>query len=205
MFKSITHDPLWEFGAFKDTLQLLFMNDDLITRLVMPELDDDNFSYEQNWKGGSYTINKYGKTCQTTLVGHCFTHPYIEETVKDTRTFICMETTANLIPNTRIKNISLQIYVYSHHDILDLTSDESAYFTQKGLAGNRCDMAMMAINRLMCSQEIGRDFGIGSVNFADRYPISTNVPNNKYYGRVLSYVISDFHITPKMQEVLGLI
>ena len=190
MSESIIHDPLWEFGAFKATLQLLFMNDDLVTRLVMPELDDSNFSYEQNWKGGSYTVDKYGKPRQTTLVGHCFTHPYIEETVKDTRTFICMETIASLIPNSRIKNISLQIYVYSHHDILDLSDEESVYFTKKGLAGNRCDMAMMAI---------------GSVNFADRYPISTNVPNNKYYGRVLSYVISDFHITPKIKEVLGLI
>lgn len=51
MSESIIHDPLWEFGAFKATLQLLFMNDDLVTRLVMPELDDSNFSYEQNWKG----------------------------------------------------------------------------------------------------------------------------------------------------------
>lgn len=205
MPEEIIRDPLWEFGAFKDTLQLLFMNDDLITRLVMPELDDSNFSYEQNWKGGSYTVDKYGKNHQSTLVGHCFTYPYIEETVRDTRTFICMETTATLIPNRRIKNISLQIFVYSHHDILNLSNEESAYFVKKGLAGNRCDMVMMAINRLMFNQEIGRSFGIGSVDFADRYPISTNVPNNKYYGRVLSYVISDFFITPKVKEVLGLI
>lgn len=205
MSESITHDPLWEFGAFKDTLQLLFMNDDLITSLVMPVLDDVNYSYEQNWKGGSYSVDKYGKPGQTTLVGHCFTHPYIEETVRDARTFICMETTANIIPNQRIKNISLQIYVYSHHDILDLSLEESASFKQKGLAGNRCDMAMMAVNRLMFNKEIGREFGIGSVNFADRYPISTNVPNNKYYGRVLSYIISDFYITPKIKEELGLI
>lgn len=60
MSESIIHDPLWEFGAFKATLQLLFMNDDLVTRLVMPELDDPNFSYEQNWKWGSYTVDKYG-------------------------------------------------------------------------------------------------------------------------------------------------
>ena len=44
MSESIIHDPLWEFGAFKATLQLLFMNDDLVTRLVMPELDDSNMS-----------------------------------------------------------------------------------------------------------------------------------------------------------------
>lgn len=205
MGKEPIRDPLWEFGAFKDTLRLLFMNDEIITNLVMPELDNSQFTYEQNWKGGKYTKNRFGHSCKEVLVGHCFTHPYVEDTVTDTRSFICIETIYPNTYNPTFKDISLQIYIYSHHDILDLSDEEYQNYMKQGFAGNRCDMIMMAINRLMFNKDVCRDFGIGKVSFSERYPINTHVPNNKYYGRILNYNVKDFFLTPRIKEAFGLI
>lgn len=194
-------DPLWEYGAFKDILQTLFMNNDNIVKLVMPELDNKNFTFEQNWIGGTYLFDKKGNKAKETLIGHCFTHPFIEDTVTDSRSFICMETLGR-ISNDHIKKIVIQIFAYSHHSILQMDYEERQQFIKQGFGGNRCDMIMMAINRCLMDENISKKFGIGKINLSNyvNYPISTNVPNNKYYSRYLTYEVSDFYITPKIME-----
>lgn len=76
-----SYDPLSDMSRIKESLMYLFCDFEDITRLIMPTLDNTNFTWEQNWYGGTFDKNIKGQTEITTLLGHCFDTPYIEGTV----------------------------------------------------------------------------------------------------------------------------
>jgi hypothetical protein len=198
--QEIINDPLWELGAFKEMLCSLFMANKEITDLVMPELDDKDFTFEENWIGGKCTKTITGQQKNANLQGHCLTTPFIEGVVSSAKTFIAMETYCDKVSAQNIKNISIQIYIYAHRDFVRVTNEERKKYHALGYAGNRCDILAMAINRCLMNKNIKSRFGIGDLSLCNEIrPVGTHMPSSNFYGRVLSYTVPDFYVTSKMR------
>lgn len=195
----IVKNPLWEMGAYKTKIRTLLMNDEDVTSLTMPNLENDNFTFKQNWFGGKYNKNKLGATEKVLLVGHCLDTPFVDATMSDVRTVICIETILPSVVGDNLKNMKIQITIVSHHDAMPMDEAEYAKYKAKGYEGNRCDMIMMAINNALISEDTKRKFGIGSIGLAKQNPITTFILTSDYYARTLTYEVCDFYVPGSMR------
>ena len=157
------HNPMKIIGLCKEKIKNILMLDDDIVQLVMPNLDDSNFSFEQNWFGCKITDNINGNKEARYLIGHCKDTPYFDETIKDQRVMICMESYINRFKPSYM-DISVNINVVCHKDMMDIPESDLAYWKSKGYAGNRVDMICMAIYNALTQPEVVNNFGIGKMN-----------------------------------------
>lgn len=180
------YNPLSDTSRIKDTLMSLFRNSEDITRLVMPALDNTDFSWEENWYGN-----------KETLPGHCFDTSYIDGLVSDGGCGIFVETYLPKIPNQHIKEVGVDIAVICHANFLRLSEEDDEYFNEIGIYGNRVDRAVQVINASILSPEImGQikdDYAIGSMNLAGENPLKQYIYDNKFYGKCLSYTYQTFY------------
>lgn len=140
------YDPLSDMSRIKEYLMNLFLDKEDLANLIMPTLDDDHFTLNQNWLGGKYDKNVYGKTEIVTLLGHCFDHPYLEGTVTDSRCAIFIETYLNRVENKHIKEVGLDVFIVCHKDMVQLSDEDKDYYRSIGIYGNRVDSAIQLIN-----------------------------------------------------------
>lgn len=191
------YDPLSDMSRIKDNLMLLFCDSDDIVRLIMPQLDDDHFSMEQNWYGGKYEKNIWGETEIKTLIGHCFDHPYIEGTVTDNRCAIFIETYLKRVPNKHIKEVGVDIFIVCHKDSVRISEEDKDYYRSIGIYGNRVDSAVQLINSAILNTEvmenIKKRYAIGNMNLNDEEPIKQYIPSTKFYGKCISYTYNTFY------------
>lgn len=197
MAKEKYYDPLSDMAMIKDSLISLFGDTEDITRLVMPQLDNENFTWEQNWHGGKYSKNIYGKTEIVDLTGHCFDTPYIEGTVTDDRCAIFIETYLNKLESERIKQIGVTIFIVAHKDSVRLSDEDKKYFESIGVYGNRVDSAMQVINSTINNPRImdaiKKKYSIGELSLVERNGVKEYVPGTKFYGKVLNYTYDTFY------------
>jgi len=185
---------LQDLGHFKTLLQVIFENDEDLRNLVMPEPDDADFTPLQNWLGGTYSIEDADGTPQktATLIGYCFDVPYIPPAVTDSRIVITMETSISKAVNERTKEVTTDIYVCCPKDRVLLTEQEKKHYTEKGYAGNRVDMCVMAIaNAIKRNAGI---FGIGNIRLLPEKAIEPHTPGEGYYAKRLSYTCQCFYM-----------
>jgi hypothetical protein len=97
------------------------------------------------------------------------------------------------VENDSIKDIGLIINVFCHSSLLDCSTSEKAKFYKFGLYGNRIDMLSDVIDRNLNGL---RGIGLGKLRLVPRNPIKIYQPSNKYYGKSLEYVVSDFNDIP---------
>lgn len=191
------YDPLSDMSRIKDSLMSLFCDLEDITRLIMPTLDNTNFTWEQNWYGGRFDKNIKGQTEITTLLGHCFDTPYIEGTVKDNRCAIFIETYLSKVENQHIKEVGVDIMVVCHKDSVRISDEDKAYYNSIGVYGNRVDSAIQVINSSILNtkimDKIKQKYSIGEMNLLEKNPIQQYVPGTKYYGKVLHYTYQTFY------------
>ena len=154
MAKKKYYDPLSDMAMIKESLISLFCDTEDITRLIMPQLDNENFTFEQNWYGGNFDKNIYGKTDIQTLIGHCFDTPYIEGTVSDNRCAIFVETYLTKVENQKIKQVGVDIFIVAHRDSVRLSEKDKEYYESVGVYGNRVDSAMQVINSTINDERI---------------------------------------------------
>jgi hypothetical protein len=197
MAKEKYYDPLSDMAMIKESLMSLFCDTEDLTRLIMPTIDNDNFTWEQNWYGGTFNKNIYGKTEITTLIGHCFDTPYIEGTVTDNRCAIFIETYLTKVDSQKIKQVGVDIFIVSHKDSVRLSDEDKKYYKSIGIYGNRVDCAMQVINSTINNQKImeaiNKKYSIGDLTFTERNPVKQYVPGTKFYGRCLSYTYNTFY------------
>lgn len=197
MAKEKYYDPLSDMAMIKESLMSLFCDTEDITHLIMPSVDNENFTWEQNWYGGKFDKNKYGKTEIVDLTGHCFDTPYIEGTVTDNRCAIFIETYLIRAENPHFKQVGIDIFIVAHKDSVRLSDGDKKYYKSKGVYGNRVDCAVQVINssindkRIM--ESIKKKYSIGNLTFSDRNPIKEYAPGTKFYGKCLSYVYDTFY------------
>ncbi len=191
------YDPLSDMSRIKESLMSLFCDIEDITRIIMPTLDNENFTWEQNWYGGTFDKNINGQTDITTLLGHCFDTPYIEGTVTDNRCAIFMETFLTKVENKHIKEVGLDIMVVCHKDFVRLSNEDKNYYNSIGIYGNRVDSAVQAINSSILKPEIMNQiqekYSIGKIALSEKNPLKQYVPGTKFYGKCLSYTYQTFY------------
>lgn len=192
-----SYDPLSDMSRIKESLMYLFCDFEDITRLIMPTLDNTNFTWEQNWYGGTFDKNIKGQTEITTLLGHCFDTPYIEGTVTDNRCAIFIETYLINVKNQHIKEVGVDIMVICHRDSVRLSDDDRKYFESIGVYGNRVDSAIQLINSSILNHNvmdgIKEKYSIGDMNLIEENPLQQYVPGTKFYGKVLHYTYQTFY------------
>lgn len=189
------YDPLSDMNRIKTSLISLFCDIEDITQLIMPQLDDDNFTWEQNWYGGTFDTNIHGEAGIKTLIGHCFDTPYIEGTVTDNRCAIFVETYLINVKNQHIKEVGVDIMVICHKDSVRLSDDDREYFESIGVYGNRVDSAIQLINSSILNHIAGikEKYFIGDMNLIEENPLQQYVPGTKFYGKVLHYTYQTFY------------
>lgn len=191
------YDPLSDLSRIKDSLLSLFCDLEDLTRLIMPTLDDPDFTWEQNWYGGTFTKNVKGHTDITTLIGHCFDVPYIEGTVTDNRCAIFVETYLIKAENKHIKEVGVDVMVICHKDSVRLSDEDKGYYNSIGIYGNRVDSAIQVINSSILDPKImgkiKEKYSIGEMTMVERNPLQQYVPGTKFYGKVLHYTYQTFY------------
>lgn len=197
MAKEKYYDPLSDMAMIKESLCSLFCDTEDITRLIMPQLDNEAFTFEQNWYGGKFDKNIYGKTDIQTLIGHCFDTPYIEGTVSDNRCAIFIETYLTKVENQKIKQVGVDIFVIAHKDSVRLSDEDKDYYKSIGVYGNRVDSAVQVINSTINNEKImeaiKKKYSIGDLTFTERNPVKQYIPGTKFYGKCLSYTYNTFY------------
>lgn len=194
------YDPLSDLGRVKDSFRSLFFNTDDIVRLIMPTLDDTDFSDEANWYGGKVKTTVTGATKNVTLLGHCFDTPYLDGTIPDNRSAIFIETFVSDLKNRYIKTIRVDVSIISHKDAVSISEADKTYFNNIGVYGNRVDCACQVINSALLDPDISKLFGIGDISMVENNPIRLYMPNDKFYGKVISYVYPTFYTTSSNVE-----
>ena len=191
------YNPLSDMRRIKTSLMSLFCDLNDLTKLIMPQLDNDNFTFEENWLGGKYDKNKYGKTEIVDLVGHCFDTPYIEGTVTDNRCAIFIETYVTKVENEHLKEVGMDVFIVCHKDAVHLSNEDKKYFESIGVYGNRVDSAVQVINSSILNHfvmdGIKKKYSIGAISLVERNPIQQYVPGTKFYGKVLHYTYQTFY------------
>lgn len=197
MAKEKYYDPLSDMAMIKESLMFLFCDTEDITRLIMPQLDNNHFTFEENWYGGSFDKNVYGDTEIENLVGHCFDTPYIEGTVTDNRCAVFIETYLTRVDNQHFKQVGVDIFIIAHKDTVKLSDEDKRYYKSKGIYGNRVDSAVQVINSTINNEEtmnaIKKKYSIGNLSLSERNPIKQYAPGTKFYGKCLSYVYDTFY------------
>lgn len=191
--EKMMNNPLVLLGLIKEAVGNILMTNDDVSELVMPFLDDDDYSFEDNWFGSKIGKNIQGQVKDNRLLGHCKDVPYMDETITDTRSLILMETYANV--TTSIIDYTLVINVICHRDVVELDDDEKSDWRKKGYAGNRIDMICQAINNALTDDMIKDSFGIGAMSLDTRVSqMQSFKPNTNFYGRTLVYRIDDINM-----------
>ena len=111
---------------------------------------------------------------------HVKSHLFIDETIKDTDTFIFYDV---IMPRLRPQTKSFQILLYAicHRDILENYSKEGFY-------GNRADILSEMIEETLLDSSIVKKFGIGDLQLdnVDIYNSTT------FYGFIMSFEGKNF-------------
>lgn len=189
------YNPLSDMSRIKRSLMSLFCDTVDITRLIMPELEDSDFTWEQNWYGGTFT--KSGQSAPATLPGHCFDTPFIEGALTNQKSAIFMESYLTKMESQRIREVGITIYLVCHKDSIGLSEEDRAYYESIGIYGNRVDSALQAINAAIqkptTMDSIRKNYSIGNLIFAEEEPIKPYLPGTDYYGKSLSYTYPAFY------------
>lgn len=186
------NNPLVSLGLIKEAVGNILMINDDVSELVMPYMDNDDYSFEDNWFGSKIGKDINGQMKDNRLLGHCKLVPYIDETITDTRTLILMETYPYI--STSIIDYTLVLNIVCHRDVVELDDDEKSVWKKKGYAGNRIDMIAQAINKALTDESVIDDFGIGKMELDTRVSQGQSFkPNTNFYGRTFVYRVDEIN------------
>lgn len=202
-------------GGLKEALQKAFFEDEDIRELTMPKLDNENYSAEDNWYGGTFYSEVDGKKKVEKLEGYCFDVPFIDDTLTDNRLIITVEVlNRNLyyqnVGSNTIEAFTIIITVFCHKDCLMYPDKDMKdlldKFRTRGYTGNRLDMVVSAIQRLIENEDLefvdkdGKYYGMGKAALLKRVPMESYQPNPYFYGIQLMYGQDDIH-TPNTMSI----
>lgn len=195
-------------GGLKEAIQKAFFEDEDIRELTMPRLDNDNYSAEDNWYGGVFYSETNGEKKAEKLEGYCFDVPFIDDTLTDNRLIITVEVlNRNLyyqnVGSNTIEAFTIIITVFCHKDCLMYPDQEMKdlldRFRTRGYTGNRLDMVVAAIQRLMENEDLefvdedGKYYGMGKASLLKRVPMESYQPNPYFYGIQIMYGQDEIH------------
>ena len=159
----------------------------------MPVLDNDDYSYEDNWFGCrikkklEWTVKR--RIACWSLQGYTlYGRNNYRCKINDFNGNICKYQFIYL-------DYTLVINVVARKDVIDLDDDEKSEWRKKGYAGNRLDMICQAINLVLTDESIKDSFGIGTMRLDTRTSqLQSFKPNTNFYGRTMVYRIDDINM-----------
>lgn len=111
---------------------------------------------------------------------HVNSHLFIDETIKDTSTYIFFDV---IMPRMRpqVKSVQILVYAICHRDILES-------YIKEGYYGNRADILSEMIEETFLDESIVKKFGIGDLELdnVDIYNSTT------FYGCIMSFTVNNF-------------
>ena len=178
-------------GAYKDKIIKLLINNEIIVQLINPVADnpDADLDLPDILLCGSWIID--GKLVEEQ--GNIFNHNFVSMLTDETKTFIFVEIDVQNIEDNMFTQFGLYIYVFTHKNLVRLTSTSiptKNTMKKAGYTGNRIDCLCDAIDRTLNGKQ---DFGIGDVIPAERGHLTSFPPNNIHYGKVLKYTVKNFN------------
>lgn len=111
---------------------------------------------------------------------HVNSHLFIDDTIKDTSTYIFYDVIMSEM-RPQIKNIELLMYAICHRDILENYSKEGYY-------GNRADILSEMIEEILVDDTVAKEFGIGDLTL-DNVEIYNSTT---FYGCIMSFSVHNF-------------
>lgn len=112
------------------------------------------------------------------LYKNVFPYAFLPDTVDEATNYVCVEGNIVNVRSDTAVDIELTIMVLSHVRIM-----RTDY-------GTKVDVLSDAIDELI---NHSRDFGIGKLVPADRYPTKWSIPNYDYVARQMTYYITGFN------------
>lgn len=116
----------------------------------------------------------------TAFKEHIKSHLFVDETIKDTSTYIFYDVHIPMI-YPEIKNTQILVYAICHRDILD-------NYTKEGYFGNRTDILAQMIEDVLLDDGLIKSFGIGDLDL-DNVDIYNSIT---FYGRILTFNVKNF-------------
>ena len=113
---------------------------------------------------------------------YMFDYDYIDETITEISSFICVDTIITKVGNDHIKDVKLLVWVISHKQHMKL--DRTLF---KGYKGNRRNNIVKYIDKLLNGSD---DFGIGALQLQSVSNIT--LPSN-FTGKQLIYTVPSFN------------
>lgn len=195
-------------GAYKQTLFKEICTketlSDLLIDILMPILDDDRFDKIDNFVGNMPDGDKYrnanGETEIVKLHGRLFDVPFIYTTITGMDNVICMDT--EIAKNSHAtKEMLITIMIMCHKDGLLLDSATKKRYKSYGYIGkNRLDIATAIVGDILNHSDIK---AIGKLEPIPHNPVRSYFPNDKYMGKILTYISTDFMIDYAEESIGG--
>ena len=152
-----------ELGLYKNRILNALLKSDNIKDLVLGD-----------------TVGLKQKEVLTEFQEHVNSHLFIDDTIKDTSTYVFFDV---ILPRMRpqVKNIQVLMYVICHRDILENYNKENYY-------GNRADILAEMIEETLLDENVVKEFGIGDLELDNVDIYNTTA----FYGRILSFSVNNF-------------
>jgi len=119
---------------------------------------------------------------------HFFNTLFVDTETLEADTYITMDTEVINADNIHTKCIAITIDTFTALSMIPLTLSEQGKYYSMNLFGNRIDVLIDMIKRIVSDLDIG----IGQITLAPRNPVRIIQPTSKHYGKRLTLHVYDF-------------
>lgn len=176
-------------------ISLLLKNKKFI-KLISPEISDcQELDIIDVMLGGKWLINGEWYTQQ----GYIFDHDFVDDTIKEKKTFVFVDVDIPSVQKNIFMDFNLNIIAFTDKSLIRLNQwsvptsqevKEMGYFATDTF-GNRIDALCDCIDETLNENE--SIYGLGNITPNPQNHLSTYRPNNQYYGKCLSYHITNYN------------
>lgn len=186
---------LYNSSKYKNIIiNLLLKNHDFIMLMNPQNPPHNQLDIQDMLLGGIWIINKK----KYEIPGQLFDYNFVEDTIDEEKTFVFIETDIDTIRQNMFTDFSLYVCVFTSKSLIRITDDTVPCINdvegmgyEVGHYGNRVDILCDVIDRILKGNEKLK--GISAINPAPKGFCKIYSPNNKYYGKCLRYIISNYN------------
>lgn len=177
-------------------INLLLKNKNFIKLISPEESECPELDIVDVLLGGKWYINGEWYTEQ----GYIFDHDFVDDTIKEKKTFLFVDVDIPSVQKGMFMDFNLYVFVFTDKTLVRLNQWSSptarevkdmGYFATDTF-GNRIDALCDCIDGILNGNE--NLYGLGDVESNPRNHLSTYRPNNQYYGKCLSYHITNYNV-----------
>lgn len=187
---------LYNASRYKNKIiDILLESKDFVALMNPPKSPHSFLETQDMLLGGTWFLD--GK--QYEVQGQLFDHNFVDETTDEEKTFVFVETDIDNISQNLFTDFNLYVCIFSSKSLIKITDDsvpsieevEKMGYEVGRYYGNRIDILCDVVDRILNGNKKIR--GISDIEPAPRGFCTLYLPNKKYYGKCLKYVISNLN------------